>query len=326
MRMIRRGPTAGVAALAAVAIAASTVTAAPTIVARWKMDDAKNQAVVADSVGSHPGTAGNTNETLIRHREARVTGSASGTYSTYFKGWRENWTSTANCPTLTAGGALVTVNDVGPDTDNGGGGLFDPKMRPFEFTVNLRGDGNAKPAIGGNPENTLNICGSSAGGISLNVFQQGLFKNAGGQYKLQIDGNGLPDCIFSDDAVMSGGTVNSLTVTPNPAVAADITYNPTLGGSVYRSATWFQVTCRLVRPTPTTARAEMDITNKSSNVTTTIVGPTSTFAGIDPCATASQTTCGSRLKAIYFGKKPGSTDPRDAFSGWLDNITFRYLD
>ena len=105
----------GMTVIAALLLAVSMTpaTAATGIVARWKLDDPKTPAngPVADSVGTHPGTVGDTTGTLIKRRQPPVTGAGTNTYSYYFKGWREGWSTSNMCPSVTPNGALVTVSD-----------------------------------------------------------------------------------------------------------------------------------------------------------------------------------------------------------------------
>jgi len=68
-----------------------------------------------------------------------------------------------------------------------------------------------------------------------------------GQYKMQILGNGDPECWFSDDAVINGGAANVTDLHIDSPV------------SVYNGSDWFTVSCRLLRPTSATATAEISV-------------------------------------------------------------------
>lgn len=121
-------------------------------------------------------------------------------------------------------------------------------------------------------------------GASYNVVQVGLATDPGGMWKLEIAGDG-PDAGHPRCVARGRGAPVSVVSTTS---VAD-------GG-------WHVVVCH---------RAGDSLTVVTDGAFTSVSGPIGTVR-----------PSGRYASDLWVGKKPGSTDPSDAFAGWLDNLIY----
>jgi hypothetical protein len=137
-------------------------------------------------------------------------------------------------------------------------------------------------------QGTLPTRATNGAAPSYNVVQKGRNNASGGFWKLEIAGSGSP--IGKIRCVAGDGQRSKVAVS---AARVD-------------DGTWHTVGCELVGGTLTAI-----VGANRSSVAASTLGP------IHPG--------GKWGNSLSIGKKPGSTDPADAFSGWLRNLTFSTL-
>ena len=135
---------------------------------------------------------------------------------------------------------------------------------------------------------TLPARATNGAAPSYNVVQKGRADSPGGFWKLEIAGSGSP--IGKVRCVAGDGQTKKTAVS---AARVD-------------DGAWHTVGCELNGGKLT---AIVDGNRNSVSA--------STLGAIHPG--------GKWGTSLWIGKKPGSTDPADAFSGWLDNLTFSIL-